>query len=143
MGIELVNQALASPTATTITGIAAGGVSVTYLAKVLFSRMIDNYDKKQDEQSRKLENLTDKFAETLTDIRMKLALLEVAVLESKNMRVSFKELEDRYSNLEKSISKAHDRIELIREKVAEICEQIAAVKKTGTTKPSSARAEIR
>jgi DNA-binding ferritin-like protein len=114
--------------ATTASGIAIGGISVTYLAKLLFSRMIDSYDRRHDEQAKKLESLGEKFVETLSDIRMKLAILEVAVLESKTMRTSLKEIEDRYSTLEKSVSKAHDRIEIIREKVIGLNDQMATLK---------------
>lgn len=74
-----------APAATAAVGALAGGGGVAWLAKVLFSRMINQYDKRLDDQDERAEKLTEKLA----DAKESIAVLRAMFDDTKTMRTDF------------------------------------------------------
>lgn len=75
-------------------GIAVGGTALIWFAKLMASRLIRQYDEKLSEHDRRLTALSEKFAEHLTDLKVKLAKLEPLVLSAISLRDDLKLVEN-------------------------------------------------
>lgn len=82
---------------TGIVGAAGGGLGVLWLARILFKRMIDQYDKRHDEQAKKLERVAEKFetsfgelrerlGSALSDLKTKVAVVETMIGDTRALR---------------------------------------------------------
>jgi len=101
---------------TALGSTAVGGALTGYLAKLFFERLV----KKQDDHEKKFEYLIDRFSQAISELRTKLAVLEVTVADAKNMRSDIKNTEQELAVVIKTADKAHKRIDEIKDGVARL-----------------------
>lgn len=105
-------------------GAAAGGGGVLWLAKMLLTRLLTQFDKKHDDHEDKLEKLSEKLAES----QLQVAVLNAMFAEAKQLRVEVSEkmnrmqgeIEAKYLALTSEVKElrvdtfvAHERVRLL------------------------------
>lgn len=88
-------------------GVAVGGTILVWFAKMMASRLIRQYDEKLSEHDDRLSALSEKFAEHLTDLKVKLAKLEPLVLSAIGLRDDLKSVENTVAVLKHVSSKTN------------------------------------
>lgn len=110
--------------------VAAGGCTcgafLIWFAKLMAARLIKQYDEKHADHEKRLRELSEKFAEHLTDLKIKLAKLEPMVISAVSLRDDLKLVENGVAVLRHVASKtnadlnhAHSQIRVIQKHLEE------------------------
>lgn len=107
-------------------GTATGGAFLIWFAKLMAARLIKQYDEKHADHEKRLRELSEKFAEHLTDLKIKLAKLEPMVISAVSLRDDLKLVENGVAVLKHVASKtnadlnhAHSQIRTIQKHLEE------------------------
>jgi hypothetical protein len=107
-------------------GIASGGGFLIWFGKLMASRLIKQYDDKHAEHEKRLRDLSELFAEQLTDLKVKLAKLEPVVTMAMTLREDMKSVEGDVAIIQHQLDKevmpdideAHNQLRAINKKFA-------------------------
>lgn len=69
-----------------VAGAAGGGLGVFWLARLLFRRMVVQYDRMHRDQAQKLERVAEKFSEAVAALQTKVAVVETLVTDARQVR---------------------------------------------------------
>lgn len=90
-----------------------GGALVLWWAKLLMQRLVKQYDEAHEKHEQRFDRLADKVSTALTDIRTKMAAIEVRAAEVVSIREDVKKLpviEADIRKLRQDMNIAHERI---------------------------------
>lgn len=102
-------------------GAATGGAVALWFSKLMLQRLINQYDARHEAHDRRLETVTQRVFDALTDIKTKLAALEVRAAEISLMRADTKEaltkvavLGNSLEKVQSDLNEAHRRIRSLK-----------------------------
>lgn len=88
-------------------GVSIGGGFLVWFAKLMAARLIKQYDDKHAEHEKRLREISEKFTEYLTDLKIKLAKLEPLVLSAVSLKDDLKTVENNVAVLKHVATKAN------------------------------------